>query len=222
MTVSSEGGISNIRPRCGADHLINGPARAEGAGPGLRPGPLRHQSASGLPVGSGVAKHALLRTPQGPAARVATTHAGIGQHARALGLPAAARAVAPRGLAVGAEPVLSHLRRGATATALQAAQEAQDGRAAPTAHVAHRAGPSLVDGLRGRGVQPWRQVPHPDRGRRVHARGIGRACWASAQGRARRRCAQPIGPASRRSQSHLRGQRQRVHRATDGHVGLPP
>lgn len=37
----------------------DGPARAEGAGPGLCPGHLRHQSASGLPTGSGVAKHDL-------------------------------------------------------------------------------------------------------------------------------------------------------------------
>ena len=57
----------------------NGPARAEGAGPGLCPGPLRHQSASGLPTGSGVAKHALLRTSQGSAAGVATTHTGVAQ-----------------------------------------------------------------------------------------------------------------------------------------------
>ncbi|TDP11180.1 transposase [Roseateles asaccharophilus] len=76
----------------------DGPARAEGAGPGLCPGHLRHQSASGLPTGSGIAKHALLRTPQGSPAGVATTHAGVGPYARALGLQAAARAVEPRGL----------------------------------------------------------------------------------------------------------------------------
>lgn len=101
---------------------------------------------------------------------------------RALGLPAAARAAVSRGLAAGAKPVLPHLRRGATAAALQVAQEAQDGRTAPTAHLAQRAKPSLVNGLRGRGIQRWRQVAHPDRGRCVHARGFGGTCGHRLKG----------------------------------------
>ena len=86
-----------------------GRTRAEGASLGQCPRPLRHQSASGLIIDSGVEKHTLLRAAQRPAATVATAYARSCQYTGALGPSPAARSVAARRLAARVQPVLPPL-----------------------------------------------------------------------------------------------------------------